>query len=159
MSIVWLALIVIFLIVEIATVGLTSIWLAGGALAALVVELLGLGIVWQIAAFLIVTFILLYFTRPWAQKYLNAKSVKTNYESLIGQKIKMTEQVDNLSQTGKAVVNGQEWTVRAEADGDILEPGDFGEVLRVEGVKLIVKENLDKKRKYGTMLYEMTNFI
>ena len=101
MSIVWLALIVIFLIVEIATVGLTSIWLAGGALAALVVELLGLGIVWQIAAFLIVTFILLYFTRPWAQKYLNAKSVKTNYESLIGQKIKMTEQVDNLSQTGK----------------------------------------------------------
>ena len=54
MSIVWLALIVIFLIVEIATVGLTSIWLAGGALAALVVELLGLGIVWQIAAFLIV---------------------------------------------------------------------------------------------------------
>ena len=129
MSIVWLALIVIFLIVEIATVGLTSIWLAGGALAALVVELLGLGIVWQIAAFLIVTFILLYFTRPWAQKYLNAKSVKTNYESLIGQ-----------SQTGKAVVNGQEWTVRAEADGDILEPGDFGEVLRVEGVKLIVKK-------------------
>ena len=118
MSIVWLALIVIFLIVEIATVGLTSIWLAGGALAALVV----------------------YFTRPWAQKYLNAKSVKTNYESLIGQKIKMTEQVDNLSQTGKAVVNGQEWTVRAEADGDILEPGDFGEVLRVEGVKLIVKK-------------------
>lgn len=140
MSIVWLALIVIFLIVEIATVGLTSIWLAGGALAALVVELLGLGIVWQIAAFLIVTFILLYFTRPWAQKYLNAKSVKTNYESLIGQKIKMTEQVDNLSQTGKAVVNGQEWTVRAEADGDILELGDFGEVLRVEGVKLIVKK-------------------
>lgn len=126
MSIVWLALIVIFLVVEIATVGLTSIWLAGGALAALVVELLGLGIVWQIAAFLIVTFILLYFTRPWAQKYLNAKSVKTNYESLIGQKIKMTERVDNLSQTGKAVVNGQEWTVRAEADGDILEPGDFG---------------------------------
>ena len=138
MSIVWLALIVIFLIVEIATVGLTSIWLAGGALAALVVELLGLGIVWQIAAFLIVTFILLYFTRPWAQKYLNAKSVKTNYESLIGQKIKMTERVDNLSQTGKAVVNGQDWTVRA--DGDILEPGDFGEVLRVEGVKLIVKK-------------------
>ena len=138
MSIVWLALIVIFLIVEIATVGLTSIWLAGGALAALVVELLGLGIVWQIAAFLIVTFILLYFTRPWAQKYLNARSVKTNYESLIGQKIKMTEQVDNLSQTGKAVV--KEWTVRAEADGDILEPGDFGEVLRVEGVKLIVKK-------------------
>lgn len=146
MSIVWLALIVIFLIVEIATVGLTSIWLAGGALAALVVELLGLGIVWQIAAFLIVTFILLYFTRPWAQKYLNAKSVKTNYESLIGQKIKMTERVDNLSQTGKAVVNGQEWTVRAEADGDILEPGDFGEVLRVEGVKADRKENLTKKK-------------
>ena len=140
MSIVWLALIVVFLIVEIATVGLTSIWLAGGALAALVVELLGLGIVWQIAVFLIVTFILLYFTRPWAQKYLNAKSVKTNYESLIGQKVKMTERVDNLSQTGTAIVNGQEWTVRSEADKEVLEPGELGEVLRVEGVKLIVKK-------------------
>ncbi len=140
MSIIWLALIVVFLIVEIATVGLTSIWLAGGALAALVVELLGLGIVWQIAAFLIVTFILLYFTRPWAQKYLNAKSVKTNYESLVGQKVKMTERVDNLSQTGTAIVNGQEWTVRSEEDKEVLEPGDCGEVLRVEGVKLIVKK-------------------
>ena len=90
MSIVWLALIVIFLIVEIATVGLTSIWLAGGALA----HWCRTSWTWNRMAdrsFLIVTFILLYFTRPWAQKYLNAKSVKTNYESLIGQKIKMTE--------------------------------------------------------------------
>ena len=137
MSIVWLALIVIFLVVEIATVGLTSIWLAGGALAALVVELLGLGIVWQIAAFLIVTFILLYFTRPWAQKYLNAKSVKTNYESLIGQKIKMTERVDNLSQTGKAVVNGQEWTYSGA--------GRFRRGTQGRGCKADRKENLTKK--------------
>ena len=38
---VWLAVIVVTIIIEIITVGLTSIWLAGGALAALIVCLCG----------------------------------------------------------------------------------------------------------------------
>ena len=52
-AIVWLALFVILLIVELLTVGLTSIWFAGGALAALVLELLGVDLIWQIGAFIL----------------------------------------------------------------------------------------------------------
>ena len=70
MIIFWLALFVILLIIEIITVGLTTIWFAGGSMAALIVAAVG-GPVWlQVILFLVVSFVLLFFTRPWAVKYL-----------------------------------------------------------------------------------------
>ena len=139
-TIAWLALLIILLIIEIITVGLTSIWAAGGALAALLLNILGVPLAGQIIVFFVVTFVLLYFTRPFAVKYINTQRVKTNYEGIIGKTIRITETVDNISQTGTAVVNGQEWTVRAEKDGDILEPDTLAKVVNIEGVKLIVRK-------------------
>lgn len=137
---VWLGLLVVFLIVEIATVGLTSIWLAGGALAALLVDLAKLNIWWQIGTFIIVSFLLLIFTRPFAVKYINSHHEKTNYEGIIGKVVRITEKVDNLDQTGSAVVNGIEWTTRTEKEGEILNPGELAKVVNISGVKLIVKK-------------------
>lgn len=139
-AIAWLALLIILLIIEIITVGLTSIWAAGGALAALLLNILGVPLAGQIIVFFVVTFVLLYFTRPFAVKYINTQRVKTNYEGIIGKTIRITETVDNISQTGTAVVNGQEWTVRAEKDGDILEPDTLAKVVNIAGVKLIVRK-------------------
>ena len=73
-------------------------------------------------------------------KHLNRKRVKTNYESEIGRIIKLTEKVDNLNQTGKSTVNGQEWTVRSKDDREILEAGALAKVVAVSGVKLIVEK-------------------
>lgn len=139
-TIAWLALLIILLIIKIITVGLTSIWAAGGALAALLLNILGVPLAGQIIVFFVVTFVLLYFTRPFAVKYINTQRVKTNYEGIIGKTIRITETVDNISQTGTAVVNGQEWTVRAEKDGDILEPDTLAKVVNIAGVKLIVRK-------------------
>lgn len=136
----WLVLLIVLLVIEIITVGLTSIWAAGGALAALILNVVGVSIVGQVIAFFVVTFVLLYFTRPFAVKFINAQRVKTNYEGIIGKTIRIAEKVDNMSQTGMAVVNGQEWTVRAEQDEDILEPGTIAKVVNISGVKLIVKK-------------------
>lgn len=138
-TIAWLALLIILLIIEIITVGLTSIWAAGGALAALILNILGVPLAGQIIVFFVVTFVLLYFTRPFAVKYINTQRVKTNYEGIIGKTIRIVETVDNINQTGMAVVNGQEWTVRAEKDEDILEPDTLAKVVNIAGVKLIVK--------------------
>ncbi len=136
----WLVLLIVLLVIEIITVGLTSIWAAGGALAALVLDVVGVSFIGQVIAFFVVTFVLLYFTRPFAVKFINAQRVKTNYEGIIGKTIRIAEKVDNMSQTGMAVVNGQEWTVRAEQDKDILEPGTIAKVVNISGVKLIVKK-------------------
>jgi len=139
-TIAWLVLLIILLIIEIITVGLTSIWAAGGALAALVLNLLDISLLWQVVVFFIVTFVLLYFTRPFAIRFINTRREKTNYEGIIGKTIRIAETVDNISQTGMAVVNGKEWTVRAEKENEILEPGTLAKVVNIAGVKLIVRK-------------------
>lgn len=137
---IWLGLLILFLVIEIATVGLTTIWMAGGALAALFLELAGLNIGWQIGAFLVISFVLLVFTRPFAMKYINSHHEKTNYEGIIGKVVRITEKVDNLQETGTAVVNGLVWMTRTEKDGETLNPGDLAKVVRISGVKLIVRK-------------------
>ena len=136
--IVWLVLLIIFLIIEVLTVGLTSIWLAGGSLAALILGLIGLDVVWQIAVFIAVSFVLLYFTRPFAVKDINAHHETTNYENVIGKTVKITERVDNLSHTGRAVCKGMDWAAQSQEEGVILEEGELAKVVKVSGVKLIV---------------------
>mgnify|MGYP000174307227 CR=1 FL=1 len=131
-TVAWLVLLVVLLVIEIITVGLTTIWGAGGALAALILNIL--------VAFFIVTILLLVFTRPFAMRFINTRRLKTNYEGIIGKTIRISQKVDNIGQTGMAVVNGTEWTVRSEQDDVILDPGTLAKVVNISGVKLIVKK-------------------
>ncbi len=135
----WLVLAIAFAAVELATVGLVSIWFAAGAFAALLVAVLHGNVILQVIVFLAVSIVLLVSTRSWAKKYLNSRIQKTNVDSVIGEKTRLTERVSNLDQTGKAVVLGQEWTARAAHDNEIIEQGELVEVVAVSGVKLIVK--------------------
>ena len=92
----------------------------------------------QWGLFIVVSLILLIFTRPWALRFMNAGRTKTNVESLIGASAVVLEEVDNLKETGKAQVNGVEWTVRTEKEDEKIEKGAVVTVEKVEGVKLIV---------------------
>ena len=135
----WLIVILVFIFAEIATVTLTSIWFAAGGLAALLVAMLN-GNIWvQLIAFFIVAIGSLYMTKPWANKFLDGKKQHTNADRAIGQEIRVLERVSNLDRTGRAIVHGQEWTVRTEDDKEIIEQGELVRVLRISGVKLIVK--------------------
>ena len=126
----WLGLMVVFLIIELATVGLTSIWFSGGALAALLVSLAGAGMVIQIAVFVVVS----------AAKYVNVHHVKTNCDELIGSVVKVTETVDNFAQTGTAIAQGKEWTARCKSDKDRIEKDSLAKVTAISGVKLILEK-------------------
>jgi len=136
---VWLALLIVFVIVECATVELLSIWFAGGALVSMFLAMAGVPTAWQVVVFFVVSLLLLFLTRPVAVRYFNKRKTKTNYESVIGTVIKITETVDNFQQTGTAFADGKEWTVRAAEDGVTIPEGDAAVVVAVEGVKLIVK--------------------
>lgn len=136
----WLIILIILIVVEILTLGLTTIWFACGALAAFLVANLGGNLAFQVIVFAVVSVILLFVTRPLAAKYLNKKRVLTNYEGIIGKIAKVTERVDNFNATGAAMCNGLEWTARAEVDSKIIEPGSMVKVVSVAGVKLIVTE-------------------
>lgn len=134
----WLIAVAVFLIIEITTLGLTTIWFAGGALIAFLASILGAGYLIQFILFVVVSVILLCFTRPIALRYFNNHRARTNYESIIGQTAKVTSIIDNFNQTGSAIVGGQEWTARAEQDDDIIEPGTQVKIVAIKGVKLIV---------------------
>ncbi|MBP5222301.1 MAG: NfeD family protein [Lachnospiraceae bacterium] len=137
--IVWIAILIISIVVELITLGLTSIWFAGGALIALIAAAVG-GPLWlQIISFVVVSLLLLIFTRPVALKYFNKDRVRTNVESLVGKQAVVLSKVDNLQGTGQVSVGGQEWSARSADDGQVLEQGDVVSVVAISGVKLICR--------------------
>ena len=140
-TIFWLALMIILVVVEIATVGLTAIWFAGGSFVALLAHLLGLNIYVQIIVFIVASAGLMTFTRPWALKYFKPRLVKTNYETVVGENVCLTETVDNIKGTGTAVYRGQEWTARAYEEGKVFEAGTIVSVKEIRGVTLYVVES------------------
>ena len=144
-AVAWMALVIIFLVVELITVGLTTIWLAGGALVAFILAAIGAGFGLQLAAFFVVSFVLIYFTRPFAVKYLNPRRTRTNSEGLIGEIVKVTKRIDNRAAEGTALVNGLEWSARAVSDDQIIEKDTLVKVVRIEGVKLIVEQVTDEQ--------------
>lgn len=135
----WFALLIIFVVVECLTVGLVSIWFAGGALAAMLFALAGAEAIWQDIIFLVVSGLLLVLTRPIAVKYFNNRKEKTNYQSILGMVAKVTDKIDNYNQTGVAFVDGKEWTARSTEDTVTIEKDSLVKVVAIEGVKLIVK--------------------
>lgn len=139
MQYVWLAFVILFVVAECMTVGLVSIWFAGGSLVAMILAMAGAGIGWQMLAFLVFSAGLLVATRPLAQKYINNKKEKTNYKSVIDEVAKVTETIDNYNQTGAAFADGKEWTARSTKDAVVMEKGTLVKVVAIEGVKLMVE--------------------
>lgn len=136
---VWLALLILFIIAEVATVQLTTVWFAGGALVALILAAAGVdNILIQIVVFLLISVILLVATRPIVKKHIIKKSQPTNADRCIGSKAIVTEEINNLLGKGAAKVNGVEWTARSE-DNEIIPSGSTVTVMKIDGVKIIVK--------------------
>ena len=137
--IIWLVLLIVFIGVETATLGLTSNWFAGGALIALIAAALKAPIWLQLVLFLITALALLIFTRPVAVKYFNKDRVKTNVSSIIGKQAIVTAEIDNLQAAGKVIVSGQEWSARSCEEGITIPEGAVVVVEAVSGVKLMVR--------------------
>ena len=138
----WLGAAAIFVVIEIITMGLTTIWFAGGALVGAVMAAFSLPLWSQIIAFVIVSVILLILTRPWALKYLNSRTVRTNADSLIGQTALVKETINNMEGKGLVQLNGQDWTARSFEAGEIIPEGSEVIVKEIRGVKLIVEREV-----------------
>lgn len=135
----WLIAAAVFLVLEILTMGLTTIWFAGGSLMGALLAALDFSLGIQVTAFVVVSVILLILTRPLAKKYLNSKTVKTNADSLIGKTCIVTQTIDNLRAEGQVTVMGQVWTARSVQDEQILAKDTKVRVRSISGVKLIVE--------------------
>lgn len=134
----WLAALAVFLVIEIITLGLATIWFAGGALAAFVLALFNVPWPVQIAVFLIVSIVPLIFTRPVVEKRLNESRTKTNVNSMAGKEGRVVETIDNFDQKGTVIVNGLEWTACSSEEGLVIPEGTKVIINEVKGVKVFV---------------------
>ena len=136
----WLILMIVFIVFELVTMGLTTIWFALGSLVALAVAAVG-GPVWlQILVFVIVSFATLFGVRNIAKDFFNQNRERTNAFGLIGKKGIVTEDISNIYATGQVTVAGQEWTARAVNDGNTYEKGEMVIIREISGVKLLVEK-------------------
>lgn len=138
MWIVWLALAVIFLIVEGLTVEVISIWFSGASLIAMVLDLLNIDLIWQLIAFISVSILLILLTRPLITKYLKKNESKTNVETLIGEIAVVTKDI-MPDERGEAKVKSQYW-LAISADNDMILANTKVNIIAIEGAKLIVKK-------------------
>lgn len=141
----WLAIFIVLLAIEIITMGLTTIWFAGGALMALAAGLLGFGGTVQTVVFVVVSALLLILTRPLAVKYFNQERLKTNAESLIGQRALVIEDIDTLEARGRVEIRGQEWAAKTDEPDGKLAKNTVVVVNGIQGVKLIVRAREERE--------------
>ena len=137
-SAVWLILLVALVTGEAITVGLTFIWFAVGAIGGLVVAVLG-GAIWlQVVVFLALSTLTLVLVRPAAAKLLTPGISPTNADRVLSQIALVTEEIDNIAETGQVKLFGQVWTARSE-NGEVIPAQSRVRILRIEGVKVFVK--------------------
>lgn len=134
---IWLALIIVFAVIEGANPQLISIWFAGGALISMIVSFFPVSPQIQILVFVFSSAALLVLTRPFVKKKIEVHTVKTNSDSNIGKTGIVTVKIDNVPAQGLVRIGGQSWSARS-ADDSVIPEGTYVTVERIEGVKLIV---------------------
>lgn len=135
----WLAAVIGFVIIEAVTLGLACIWFALGALAALILSLIGISLPLQIAAFVVVSAASLILLKPFAAKHLYTNRTATNADRVLEAKGIVTEEIDNERSCGQVKVNGQIWTARAANADQKIAIGSHVIIKEISGVKLLVE--------------------
>ncbi len=134
----WLAIMALAIFVEAATPVLVSIWFAVGALTAMIAAALDASLILQLLLFVFVSIAALVLARPLAKRLLDPHLVPTNADRVIGMEARVTEKIVNDYAQGAVYVDGKTWTARSDSD-ESIPAGTQVEVLRMEGVKLIVR--------------------
>jgi len=141
MGLAWIIVMISCMVIEGLTMGVTTVWFAFGAIIAFLAYSLGANLAIQITAFLVVSIVLLFFTRPIVTKYLKIGNTKTNAEGLIGERAKVISKINNLNNEGSVQIKGQIWSARSLYDIMEIEKDAVVYIKNIVGVKLIVSKD------------------
>lgn len=136
---IWLLLAGLFFIGEMITVGFLIFWLGIGALLAMIVSFFTTNIIIQTAIFVISSIILILATKPFVKRFVDVKKTNTNVFSIIGKKALVIKEIDPINAKGQIKVNSEIWSAESE-NGEKIEEGSEVEIIRINGVKAIVKK-------------------
>lgn len=134
----WLIAFIFFIVFEVITAGLTTVWFAMGSLVAYIAYLLSANIWVQLVIFVVVSALSMILIRPIAIKSLKNRTFKTKIDAMAGKKARVLKTINNIEAEGEVWIEGLEWTARSE-DNSVIEKDEIVEIVRIEGVKAIVK--------------------
>lgn len=134
----WLGMVVVFTVIEVFTAGLTTIWFAIGSIPMIFLSFLPIPFLYQVLIMLVISIVLLIFTRPFFVKKLNANKEKTNVDALIGKTALVTKKITKFEK-GEVKIDGKIWTAKSVSDED-LDAGTECLLQRIEGVTAIVSK-------------------
>ena len=139
----WLGMVIVFTVIEIFTAGLTTIWFAIGSIPMIFLSFLPIPFLYQVLIMLVISIVLLIFTRPFFVKKLNANKEKTNVDALIGKTALVTKKITKFEK-GEVKIDGKIWTAKSVSDED-LEEGTECLLQSIEGVTAIVSKKKIKR--------------
>ena len=134
----WLAMAIIFTLIEVFTAGLTTIWFAIGSIPMIFLSFLPIPFLYQVLIMLVISIVLLIFTRPFFVKKLNANKEKTNVDALLGKIALVTKKITKFEK-GEVKIDGKIWTAKSVSEED-LEEGTECLLQSIEGVTAIVSK-------------------
>ena len=138
MWLVWLVIAGVLFVGEILTAGFLLLWFA---IAAIVVSFLTTNLFIQILVFVIVSVLLLIFTRPLLSKYAKSDNTVTNSSAIIGKTALVTEEISLLNSTGQINVDGEIWSAKTMDPNLTIPKGSKVEIIGIDGVKACVASN------------------
>lgn len=137
-TVIWIAVLIGGVAIEVATLNLVSVWFAVGGLAAFIALSLGASFLVQLIVFAVVSAIMLCLIRPLTTDILKPKGAKTNADRIIGETAIVTEQISNASNKGQIKISGQIWSAKSN-DGKVINEGETVKIIAISGVKAIVQ--------------------
>jgi len=135
---IWMAIAAFFVIAEIFTMGFALLWFGIGAAVAGILALIGLGMGWQLASFIVISGVLFVVSRSFAEKFTKKQPPGVGADRFIQKKGVVTEEIDNIKNTGRVRIGKDEWRADSDTDGAIAA-GEIVEVTRVDGTHLVVR--------------------
>ena len=136
MALFWFIAFVLFLIIELITVNLVTIWFAIGAVASMIATIMTDSFVIQVIVFIVISLVCLLVTKPLVQKFKGFNVHPTNSDRVIGKVGEVTKKITK-SEYGEVKIFGNNWTATSD---EVIKVGEKVKVLDIEGVKLIVKK-------------------
>ena len=128
----------IFIVGEIFTMGFFLLWFGVGAAIAGILAILGLGIGWQLGAFVVISGVLFVVSRRFAERFSKKQPPGIGADRFIGKECVVLEEIDNMKNTGQVRLKKEEWRADSET-GEVIAVGTRVEVTRLDGTHLVVK--------------------
>jgi len=128
----------VFVVGEILTAGFFLLWFGVGAGVSGLLALAGLGLVWQLVAFVVISLVLFAVSRRFADRFTKEQPPGIGADRFIGRQGVVIEEINNEQNTGRVRFDREEWRAESQA-GNAIPVGSSVIVEGVEGTHVKVR--------------------